>query len=192
MRILARFAPAYTLGMTIAALILADPQSLTKGSPSPALTRLIEAAWSGGAHPILIAGLSVEHNFAPLAQTTEASGQKAAGAEALKLVGGTSALLTLPIAHAGVDPETITALIAAHGREANVVLRAAFNGSAGPIQLTPLSLLEQTDNEPATLIECGDEAAVRPSDGRTRLSYEAPPADTNAVDPWERRGGEEG
>ena len=107
-------------------------------------------------------------------------------------MGGTSALLTLPIAHAGVDPETITALIAAHGREANVVLRAAFNGSAGPIQLTPLSLLEQTDNETATLIECGDEAAVRPSDGRTRLSYEAPPADTNAVDPWERRGGEEG
>jgi hypothetical protein len=174
--------------MTVAALILADPESLTQGSPSPALTRLIEAAWSGGAHPILIAGLSAAHNFAPLAQTTEASNEKTAGAEALRLVGGTSALLTLPIAHAGVDPETITALIAAHGRNANEALRAAFNGSAGPIQLTPLPLLEQTEIEPATLIECGDEAAVRPSDGRTRLNYEAPPADTNAVDPWERRG----
>jgi hypothetical protein len=188
MRILARFAPAYTLGMTVAALILADPESLTQGSPSPALTRLIEAAWSGGAHPILIAGLSAAHNFAPLAQTTEASNEKTAGAEALRLVGGTSALLTLPIAHAGVDPETITALIAAHGRSANEALRAAFNGSAGPIQLTPLPLLNQTEIERATLIECGDEAAVRPSDGRTRLNYEAPPADTNAVDPWERRG----
>ena len=188
MRILARFAPAYTLGMTVAALILADPQSLTSGSPTPALTRLIEAAWSGGAHPILIAGLAAEHDFAPLAQTTRAASVKAAGAEARQIVGGTSALLTLPVANAGVDPETITALIAAHGRNREVALRAAFKGSAGPIQLTPLPLLEGGDELLPTLIECGDEAAILPSDGRSRLSYEAPPADTNAVDPWERRG----
>jgi len=174
--------------MTVAALILANPESLTSGSPSPALNRLIEAAWSGGAHPILIAGLDVEQSFAPLAKTTDAPNAKAAGEEALRIVGGTSALLTLPIAHAGVDPETITALIAAHGRDAGVTLCAAFNGSAGPIQLTPLAILEADAGQPPTLIECGDEAAVRPSDGRTRLSYEAPPADTNAVDPWEQRG----
>jgi hypothetical protein len=174
--------------MTVAALILANPDSLTKGSPSPALTRLIEAAWSGGAHPILVSGLAAEHNFAPLAQTTEASSVQAAGTEAQQIVGGTSALLSLPIAHAGVDPETITALIAAHGRDANVTLRAAFNGNAGPIQLTPLSLLGDGDNQVPILIECGDEAAILPSDGRTRLNYEAPPADTNAVDPWEQRG----
>ena len=46
-------------------------------------------------------------------------------------------------------------------------------------------------NVEVLLIECGDEAAVTASDGRARLSYEAPPADTEAVDPWERRGGEE-
>ncbi|MGA1646795.1 MAG: hypothetical protein ACO38C_00075 [Candidatus Limnocylindrus sp.] len=174
--------------MTVAALILANPDSLTNGSPSPALTRLIEAAWSGGAHPILVSGLTAEHNFAPLAQTTEAPSVKAAGTEAQHIVGGTSALLTLPIAHAGIDPETVTALIAAHGRDASVTLRAAFNGSAGPVQLTPLHLLGDGASQAATLIECGDEAAILPSDGRTRLSYEAPPADTNAVDPWEQRG----
>ena len=192
MRILARFAPAYTLGMTVAALILADPHSMMAGAPSPALTRLIEAAWSGGAHPILIAGLTEEYNFAPLAQQTGAQSHAAAGADALARVGGTSAILLLPIAHAGVDPETITALIAAHGRNGDEALCAAFNGSPGPIKLTPLPLLEGREAAPETAIECGDEAAVTPSDGRAKLNYEAPPADTNAVDPWERRGGEEG
>jgi hypothetical protein len=37
-------------------------------------------------------------------------------------------------------------------------------------------------------LECGDEGAISPSDGRAALAYEAPPADTNAVDPWEQRG----
>jgi hypothetical protein len=178
--------------MTVAALILADPQSMTAGAPSPALTRLIEAAWSGGAHPILIAGITEEYNFAPLAHQTEAQNHAAAGAEALARVGGTSAILLLPIAHAGVDPETITALIAAHGSNGTKALCAAFNGSPGPIKLTPLPLVEEREAAPETAIECGDEAAVTPSDGRVRLNYEAPPADTNAVDPWERRGGEEG
>lgn len=177
--------------MTVAALILADPHAMKAGAPSPALTRLIEAAWSGGAHPILIAGLTEQHNFAPLAQQTEAQSHAAAGAEALRRDGGTSALLVLPIAHAGVDPETITALIAAHGRDGGESLCAAFNGIRGPITLTPLPLLDGTDASPEGMIECGDEAAVTPSDGRNRLNYEAPPVDTSAVDPWERRGGEE-
>jgi len=99
MRILARFAPAYTLGMTVAALIIADDSSLVGDRPSPALSRLIEAAWSGGAHPILVSGLTGAVDLAPLALHTEAGTAEAAGAEALRLVGGTTALLSLPVTH---------------------------------------------------------------------------------------------
>ena len=190
MRILARFAPAYTLGMTVAALILASDTSLVSDRPSPALSRLIEAAWSGGAHPILVAGLTGAVDFAPLALRTEAGTAEAAGAEALRLVGGTTALLSLPVTHAGVDPETITALIAAHGRTPDEKLHAAHNGAVGPVRLTPLALLSSGATSAGTGVECGDEAAITPSDGRTRLGFEAPPADTHAVDPWERRGGD--
>jgi hypothetical protein len=174
--------------MTIAALILADPESLTKGSPSPALTRLIEAAWSGGAHPILVLGHASDERLAPLARGTATTDTAAAAREATELVGGTSALLLLPASHAGIDPETITALIAAHGRTPDRTLAAAWNGVAGPVLLQPI---QQASSDEVLLIECGDEAAVTASDGRARLTYEAPPADTEAVDPWERRGGEE-
>ncbi len=66
----------------------------------------------------------------------------------------------------------------------------------GPVLLQPIqqasSGAAHDANGDALLIECGDEAAVTASDGRARLTFEAPPADTEAVDPWERRGGEEG
>jgi hypothetical protein len=96
--------------------------------------------------------------------------------------------LILPATHAGIDPETITALIAAHGRAPDRMLAAAWNGVAGPVLLQPI---QQVSGGDVLLVECGDEAAVTASDGRDRLNYEAPPADTEAVDPWERRGGEE-
>jgi len=176
--------------MTVAALILADANAVESGAPSPALTRLIEAAWSGGAQPILVSGLSGDHDLAPLAQRTSAVELREAAGEALKLVGGTTALLTLPISHAGVDPETITALIAAHGRTPERALAAARDGTSGPIHLTPVALAISGGAHAPLLIECGDEAAVTPSDGRTRLAYDAPPADTDAIDPWEQRGEE--
>ena len=188
MRILARFAPAYTLGMTVAALILTDPRSAEAPGAPLALTRLIEAAWSGGAQPILVSGRAGDESLAPLARGTATTDAAAAAREAAELVGGTTALLHLPATHAGIDPETITALIAAHGRTPDRTLAAAWNGSAGPVLLQPI---EQVSSDEVLLIECGDEAAVTASDGRARLSYEAPPADTEAVDPWERRGGEE-
>jgi hypothetical protein len=64
------------------------------------------------------------------------------------------------------------------------VLIASRNGEAGPIRLTPI----EHAGLPEAQMECGDEGAVSPSDGRASLAYEAPPADTNTVDPWEQRG----
>lgn len=170
--------------MTVAAHIVISGTSTTPGVARPELSRLVEAAWSGGAHPILISGLSTGESAPTLSRATSSAEFSAVATDALSEVAGTTAVITLPLSHAGVDPETITALIAAHGREGERVLIASWNGGAGPIRLTPL---EGSRGEEVQL-ECGDEGAVRRSDGRTPLAYEAPPADTNAVDPWEQRG----
>jgi len=182
--------------MTVAALILTDPRSAEAPGAPLALKRLIEAAWSGGAHPILVSGRAGDESLAPLARGIATADTAAAARAAAELVGGTSALLLLPATHAGIDPETITALIAAHGRTPDRTLAAAWNGVAGPVLLQTIqqamSGAARDASAEVLLIECGDEAAVTASDGRARLTYEAPPADTEAVDPWERRGGEEG
>jgi len=170
--------------MTVAAHIVVSGTPTTPGVARPDLSRLVEAAWSGGAHPILISGLSAGESAPTLSRATPSTKFAAVAADALGEVAGTTAVITLPLSHAGVDPETITALIAAHGRQGEQVLFAARNGEAGPICLTPIN----HSDAPELRLECGDEGAVSPSDGRASLAYEAPPVDINAVDPWEQRG----
>ena len=170
--------------MTVAAHIVVSGTPTTPGVARPDLSRLVEAAWSGGAHPILISGLSAGESAPPLSRVTPSTEFAAVAADAFGEVAGTTAVITLPLSHAGVDPETITALIAGHGRHGEQVLIASRNGEAGPIRLTPIAHVGSSE----ILLECGDEGAVSPSDGRASLAYEAPPADTNAVDPWEQRG----
>lgn len=173
--------------MTVAAHIIVSSTSAALETPRPELSRLVEAAWSGGAHPILISGLSAGEIIPSLSRETPSAEFAAVAADAFGEVAATSAIITLPLSHAGVDPETITVLIAAHGRQGNHVLVAARNGEAGPVRLTPI------ENRGASeiYVECGDEGAIRPSDGRGPLAYDAPPADPNAVDPWEQRGPQE-
>ena len=172
--------------MTVAALILA-----TGNGDDRALARLVDAAWSGGAHPILVAGLPLGAEPPTPARATSAADPAAAAAEAAVEVRGTSALILLPGTHAGVDPESITTLIAAHGRAPQSLLAAAHDEGVGPIRLIPIRLaatspaLVETSPVP---VETGDEAVVTPSDGADRLHYSAPPADRDTVDPWEQRG----
>jgi hypothetical protein len=170
--------------MTVAAHIIVSGTPTTPEVPRPELSRLVEAAWSGGAHPILISGLTTGEVAPTLSRATLSGEHAAVAADAFGEVAGTTAVITLPLSHAGVDPETITALIAGHGRQGEQVLIAARNGEVGPIRLTPIAHAGSAE----ILLECGDEGAVSPSDGRASLAYEAPPADTNAIDPWERRG----
>jgi hypothetical protein len=172
--------------MTVAAHIIISGPPSAPGVARPELSRLVEAAWSGGAHPILISGLAAGEVAPTLSRATLSGEHAAVAADAFGEVAGTTAVITLPLSHAGVDPETITALIAAHGREGERVLVASWDGEAGPIRLTPIEGSGGTEVQ----LECGDEGAVSPSDGRASLAYEAPPADTSAVDPWEQRGGD--
>ncbi|MEY4389027.1 MAG: hypothetical protein RLZZ432_746 [Chloroflexota bacterium] len=170
--------------MTVAALITSDASPT---DPST-LGRLVDAAWSGGAQPILIAGPAADGALPPSARATEAVDAAGALADAAGEVRATTGLLLLPLSHAGVDPETITTLIATHGREPRRQLIAAHDAVAGPVRLLPAG----DAGEPALLVECGDGGAITPSDGRARLPYLAPPADHDAVDPWEQRGGGSG
>ena len=170
--------------MTVAAHIIVSGAPATPGEERPGLSRLVEAAWSGGAHPILISGLSGSEVAPTLSRTTPTAAFAEVVADACSDVAGTTAIITLPLSHAGIDPETITALISGHGRDGAQVLVAARNGSGGPVRLVPVS----GENGTERLLECGDEGAVTPSDGHDALAYEAPPADVNAVDPWEQRG----
>ncbi len=169
--------------MTVAAHIIVSGTPSTPGVARPELSRLVEAAWSGGAHPILISGLTSGETAPTLSRATPSAEFAAVASDAFGEVAGTTAVITLPLSHAGVDPETITALIAGHGRQGAQVLVAARNGETGPIRLTPI----EGNGSKEILLECGDEGAVSPSDGRDALAYEAPPADTNTVDPWEQR-----
>lgn len=183
--ILARFGAAYTEGMTVAALIVAEREPLSH----VALDRLIEAAWSGGANPVLVSGLPDGAKLPELAQAVGTSDLDAAGAVARRTVAATSAIIRLPLSHAGIDPETITTLISAHGRMQQATLAATYNTVRGPIRLTPLTetAASERPDEPVD-VDCGDEAAVVASDGLLRLHYDAPPANHDTVDPWEQRG----
>lgn len=172
--------------MTVAAHIIISGTPSDPGGARPELSRLVEAAWSGGAHPILISGLATGEVAPTLSRATPSAEFSAVAADALGEVAGTTAVISLPLTHAGVDPETITALIAGHGRQGEAVLVASRNGQTGPIRLTPL----QSADAGEIALECGDEGAVSASNGRDSLAYEAPPADVSSVDPWERLGAE--
>jgi hypothetical protein len=167
--------------MTVAALIVT---SGTPGDDRP-LARLVDAAWSGGAHPILVSGLAAGTEPPTPARRTTANDPAAALADARGQVQGTSAIILLPYSHAGIDPESITTLIAAHGRAPTALLTAAHEGQAGPVRLLPDAV---AGDGVSHLVETGDEAAVTPSNGSARLNYDAPPSDSGAVDPWEQRG----
>ena len=68
--------------MTVAALILSDPRSDAPPGTPLALTRLIEAAWSGGAQPILVSGYAGDEILAPLARGTANTDAATAAREA--------------------------------------------------------------------------------------------------------------
>jgi len=167
--------------MTVAALIITTG---TLGDDRP-LARLVDAAWSGGAHPILVSGLAAGTEPPTPARRTTANDPVAALADACGQVQGTSAIILLPYSHAGIDPESITTLIAAHGRAPATLLTAAHEGQAGPVRLLPDGVAGDGASQ---LVETGDEAAVTASNGSARLTYDAPPADRDTVDPWEQRG----
>jgi molybdenum cofactor cytidylyltransferase len=143
--------------MTVAAVILAaSPESaLADADGQPRARRLVEAAWAGGAVPVIVVAPDPAGEVAaalvgapaklippapieggPVAQI--ALGIDAATAE----VSGTDAALIWPARLAWVDPETVTSLIEAHGVDPERLLRPTYAGEPGWPVLLPLTHLE--------------------------------------------------
>jgi CTP:molybdopterin cytidylyltransferase MocA len=139
--------------VTVAAVILAaSPESALLDIEGQAgVRRIADAAWSGGALPIVVVSFDPEGAVATAlagASVTLAepvpkprgvpARQMARGVEvAASLVTDTDAALIWPARMVWVGPETVTSLIEAHGVDRSTMLRPAYEGEAGWPVLLP-------------------------------------------------------
>jgi CTP:molybdopterin cytidylyltransferase MocA len=166
--------------MTVAAVILAaSPESaLADADGTPAVRRIADAAWAGGATPVVVCSFDPDGAVAAALANTEVTlvdpapveagpvGQIVNGVEAaVRLVSGTAAALVWPVRMAWVDAETVTSLIAAHGERRADLVRPAYDGRAGFPALLPVDHLDALgrlgrDRMPGELLEALVEAGV--------------------------------
>jgi CTP:molybdopterin cytidylyltransferase MocA len=140
--------------VTVAAVILAS-RDTDRGAPAVAdggapdgrsvdVRRLVDAAWSGGATPIIVVAEAAPGLAAALDGTPARivdpgpHGTGFIAAAAAGSLAGATAVLVWPGAMAWVDPETITSLIEGHGADATAILRPSFDGEAGWPALVPV------------------------------------------------------
>lgn len=157
--------------MTVAAIILAPdtPAALADADGEPAMRRVIQAAWSGGALPIVVVAEDPDGKLAegmaglPATLTQPSSdeprgiawfvhGLRAAGLAVSESTAG----LLWPLRYVWVDPETVTSLVEAHGAELAEIVRPSWLGEAGFPILTPIGLA----NDLATLVPAHGGEAV--------------------------------
>jgi len=141
--------------MTVAAVVLVpDPAvALADADGLPALRRVVQSAWAGGAMPIVVVshpgpvgeGLSAALEGLPAALIQPQDVPPGAGwfgegfRTARERVSETEAALLWPARFVWVDPETVTSLIEAHGLAVDAIVRAAFDGQPGFPILVPAS-----------------------------------------------------
>jgi CTP:molybdopterin cytidylyltransferase MocA len=133
--------------VTVAAVVLAaSPASaLEDADGMPRVRRIVDAAWSGGAVPIIVVSFDPEGAVAAALAGSEATlaepvpkpdgvpvRQIRRGIEvATATVRGVDAALIWPARIGWVGPETVTSLIEAHGLDTETLLRPAFEGEEG-------------------------------------------------------------
>lgn len=153
--------------MTVGAVIVPAglDEALANASGRIAVRRIVDAAWAGGALPIVVvvaddAEGSVSGVLAgspALCVDPGSEGGTAAYAvgtrAALDAVRETSAMLLWPGRMTWVDPETVTSLIEAHGRSPAELLRPERAGQVGWPVLVPAGQVKQVllGTAPATL-----------------------------------------
>jgi CTP:molybdopterin cytidylyltransferase MocA len=157
--------------LTVAAIVLAPDAvaALSDADGEPAIRRVIHAAWSGGALPIVVVAEDDEGKLAaaiadlPVTLTRPGSdeprgiawfvrGQRAA----LAAVSETTAGLLWPYRYAWVDPETVTSLVEAHGATPGEIVRPAWSAQPGFPILVPGAFTDRL----AARIELHGEEAV--------------------------------
>ncbi|HEY7130970.1 MAG TPA: NTP transferase domain-containing protein [Candidatus Limnocylindrales bacterium] len=143
--------------MTVAAVILAaSPDSaLADADGLPAVRRIADAAWSGGATPVIVVSLDPSGTVASalagapvtLAEPAPAehgpAAQMARGADVARgEVVETDGVLLWPARLTWVGPETITSLIELHGTDPDSLLRPTWDGDTGWPALLPTAALD--------------------------------------------------
>lgn len=173
--------------MTVAAIVRpADTaEALLDAAGRPAVRRIVDSAWAGGALPIIVVADDADGAIGAVLNGSPAilvsppagadGGAYGAGlAASLEAVQGTTAALLWPGRMIWVDPETVTSLIEAHGQSHDGAARPVLDGRPGwPILLPatgPTSRLEAADAEiddPAwsvadgmVLLDLGDPGSV--------------------------------
>lgn len=142
--------------MTVAAVILAihPDVALADADGLPRVRRAADAAWAGGAMPVVVVAPADDARFAAALAgapvTLAAAGPGSGGlagfvargaSVATAEVAGGSGVLVWPARWPWVGPETVTSLIEAHGVAPGIVLRAAYEGAPGWPALLPAAAL---------------------------------------------------
>ncbi|MFV2064393.1 MAG: NTP transferase domain-containing protein [Chloroflexota bacterium] len=135
--------------MTVAAIVLPSDreEALADAAGRPAVRRIVDAAWAGGALPIVVVANDPDGSLAKvldgspaLLVATPVAGESAAYQAGIvaahDAVHETTAVLIWPGRMTWVDPETVTSLIEAHGRAGQRVARPVRDGRRGwPVML---------------------------------------------------------
>lgn len=144
--------------MTVAAIVIVPDSAaaLAEVEGEPAITRLVQSAWAGGALPIVVVCPSIDEAFQGLLAELQvvlvhpdpaephgiawfAGGQRAAA----RAVTEATASLLWPFRYSWVDPETVTSLIEAHGPSPDSIIRPAYAAQPGFPILVPNSLADR-------------------------------------------------
>lgn len=140
--------------MTVAAVILAarPDWAIADADGLPAVRRIADAAWSGGATPIVVVSFDPDGAVAAAlagAPVTLAEPAPEEGGPVAQIRRGidvarseideVDGALIWPSRLTWVDPETITSLIEAHGTDPERMLRPAWQGEPGWPVLLPIA-----------------------------------------------------
>lgn len=143
--------------MTVAAVVLAaQPEGAVADADGlPAVRRIADVAWSGGAVPIVVVSFDPDGTVAaaltgapvtlaePAPTESGPVGQIVRGfALATDEIRETDAALIWPARYTWVGPETVTSLVERHGVSSDAVLRPAWDGTPGWPVLVPGVYLE--------------------------------------------------
>jgi CTP:molybdopterin cytidylyltransferase MocA len=150
--------------VTVAAVILAaSPESaLADADGMPAVRRIADAAWAGGATPIVVVSFDPDGAVASaltgspvtLAEPAPADqgpkAQMVRGVEvAQAVIVDTDGVLFWPARLAWVGPETVTSLIERHGPENGAILRPTWEDEPGWPILVPIAALDALRGVPS-------------------------------------------
>jgi len=143
--------------VTVAAVILAASaeSALADADGLASVRRIADAAWSGGATPIVIVALDPDGRVAaslagtavtlaePAPRELGPAGQMARGIEVgLGEVREATGALLWPARMTWVGPETVTSLIETHGTQPDAVLTPRYEGDRGWPILLPVAALD--------------------------------------------------